>query len=253
MMIMVLAVGTIAADAQGDNLVRIVNNSGEVVKVCIYNSDKVAWGLPKKCYVMKKKEEVIWNREADRTDIRIKLFKPGIVDKNLDMRTLPGHAKQIFIRADKLLDFSHVESRPAVRYRLKVCNEQYDETIFFVLAFEVNNGRLTEGWWSVKKGECKEFMVTDRLEQNFGVGVQAGTFPTTYYYARTFGSSPVEWKADDGGRMICINETSVFKYIGGVRPDRTYGNRCDRPGDSMVSFRRVRNPQTWQANYYLTF
>jgi len=247
-----LAISTVTVAAQGDSVVDIKNNSGEKRKICIYRGNDSVAIVAKKCFELNVGEMVTWNRQGDRSPFRVKIYKPALIDKYLYIRDLPGDTQRIIMGTDKRFGFSRHEAKPAaLEYRLKVCNQRFDDKIFFTLAYETNNGRLTEGWWSLEKGKCAEFPVSRQLQSKLGLNY--GNLPRTYYYARTYGSNPLFWRGGEDGRMIGINDSKAFNLVSKLFSDGSYDNSCNVPGYSIESFRRINDPRANQQYYYLTF
>ena len=249
--IVVLAVGTIAAQAQADSLVEISNESGEGRKICIHSPEKITL-ISKECFKLKRDEKVTWNREGDRSRFKVKVYKLAFIDKFLYSRDLEGETQRITMGEGGRFGYSLFEAKPkTLKYILKACNQFSAETVYFALAHETNEGRLTEGWWNLEKGKCLEFPVSEHLKNN--IGIDYGNVPRTYYYARTHGENALQWHGGDEGRKICVNESKVFKLKSRVLHDGNFDPTCDERGFSTVSFRRVNDPKTNEVYYYLNF
>jgi len=176
-----------------------------------------------------------------------------LVDKILHDRELPGSTTTIMIRRDGKIAFGGDPRKPPVtKYRLKVCNQRFDEKIFFALRFETDFAFLTEGWWSVEKGKYVEIPVSERLSNN--MKLPYGNMPRAYFYARTHSDKPQfwYWSGNGEGKSFCINEKKAFKILGKRGPA---GNPppCIASNLKTASFRRIDDPKTNEEYYYLTF
>lgn len=249
------------AAAQSGPFVEIRNNSTQVRKICMYkNTDKVM-AVPYKCFQMSHKEKVVWNRDGDRSDFKVKVFRPQkpkifspyLGDEYLYSSWLLGRTASIIIGAGSGFSSSQSPLKPAVtKYRLKVCNQRFNQEIYFAVSFETNNWFVTEGWWSVKKGKCVELAVSDRLKRS--ISLNYGNLPQTYYYAESYGDNPQFWAGGSSGRSLCVNDRKAFEImlIRGPGGNPIPG-ACDQSGQKVVSFRRIDTPKTNQEYYYLTF
>ena len=249
------------AAAQTGPFVEISNNSRGVRKICMYkNTDKVM-AVPYKCFQMNHKEKVVWNRAGDRSDFKVKVFSPQkpkvfspyLGDKYLYTSWLLGRTASIVIGSGRQFSSSQSPLKPEVtKYRLKVCNQRFNQEIFFALSFETNDYYVTEGWWSVKKGRCVELGVSDRLKRS--INLAYGNLPRTYYYAESYGFNPKFWAGGSSGRELCVNDRRAFEImlvrdLGG----NPLPGACNQSGQKVVSFRSMDVPKTNQEYYYLTF
>jgi hypothetical protein len=201
---------------------------------------------------MNSNEKVLWNRQGDRSNFKVKVFKPGLLDEYLYTRDLPGDTRRIVMGEGKRFGFGREEAKPtAVKYRLKVCNQQYDDKVNFVLGFETNKGRFTEGWWSLGKGQCLDFPVSENLKNK--IGLEYGNLPRTFYYARTYGNNPLFWRGGNNENSLCVNESNAFSRLSKLNSDGTYDAGCGDTGFRTFNFRRLNDPKTNEEWYYLTF
>ncbi len=254
----VLFIGLIAANfvsAQSEKMVKITNSSGEKRKICMFKADDKIEMFPYRCFEMNSDETILWNREGDSSNFKVKISKPQLIDKYLYKRDLPGDTTVILMGEGGRFGYSRDKPEPEVtKYRLKVCNRQYDQTIYFALGFETNEIIVTEGWWNVEKGKCVEIDVSERLKRQWYV--EYGTLPRTFYYARIYGDKPLIWQGGENDYNLCINEKSGFKKIPFKRDNdgkyQTY-HPCIADGEALVRFRRLDDPKTNQQYYYLTF
>jgi hypothetical protein len=172
----------------------------------------------------------------------------------VEIRNNSGQTQTIVKGEGGSFGFSRAERKPqTIKYRLKVCNSQFDQTVYFTLGFETDDVFVTEGWWDVAKDKCIEIDVSQRLKKGFGVPY--GNLPKTYYYARIYGDKPLFWMGGEADQRLCINETDTF--VKKQFNKDSSGNRaaldCSAAGDVMVSFRRLGDPKTTEQYYYLTF
>jgi len=254
MLIISLISASLVRSQSAGQLVKIKNSSGEKRKICMYkDSDKVGI-VPYRCFEMNSGETVMWNREGNTEKFKVKIFKPQFIDKYLYTRNLPGDTTIIIMGEGGRFGFSRDEVKPPItKYRLKVCNQQYNETIYFTLGFETNSAFITEGWWNVGKGKCIEVAVSERLKSNWNV--EYGSLPRTFYYARIYGSNPLYWRGGENDYNLCINEKKAFnkKQFERDSTERYQPLSCDADGENLVRFRRLEDPKTNQEYYYLTF
>ncbi len=243
-------VGSVAA--QPVTLVQIYNNSGEERKACMYPADDPDAAIPIECFEMDHKEVVVWIRQNDRSNFRLKIFRMAPVFEIRHDRVLPGATTHIMIQASELTISPDLSKAVFTKYRLKACNQRFDEKIFFALSFETDFAFFTEGWWSVEKGKCVEIPVSERLSNN--MKLPYGNMPRAYFYARTHSDKPQfwYWSGDGEGKSFCINEKKSFKILGKRVPA---GNPppCNASNLKTASFRRIDDPKTNTDYYYLTF
>jgi hypothetical protein len=241
------------AAAQTDGIVEINNISGEGRKICMYRSDMLVL-VPYKCFELNTGRKVIWSREGDRSSFIVKVFKPALlIDKYLYTRHLPGRTTWINMGKGGMFGYSTDKPKPPVtKYRLRVCNQQSDDKVYFTLGFETNAKFFTEGWWNLKKGECMEVGVSERLKKV--IGLEYGNTPRTFYYARTYGGIPQQWDGGTEGRPVCVNNKKAFRTLYERGKDGNYlPSPCGGDGQEQVSFRLLGEPKADQEYYYLTF
>ncbi len=233
------------AAAQSVHLVEIVNESFEPRKICFY---KDGTGVaPYKCFELLHGEKAVWNREQDTAAyFNLKVFKPALIDKRLHYRRLSSFTNKIVMGTGTDLEITR-----AARYRLKVCNQGPNQKVFFVLHFETDKSFLTEGWWSVAKGKCVEFAVSDKLNQR--LNLEYGSKPRIYMYAQTFTKDPKYWTGGLTGLKRCVDRSDEFRFVhpgvfvGDVPPEACASRQ------KLVSFRPIASPRTNEVYYYLTF
>lgn len=243
------------AAAQNDGLVAIRNTSGERRKICMYRSDNkiVSVLVPYKCIELNAGTTVIWSREGDFSTFTVKIFKPALIDKYLYTRNLPRRTTTIIIGEGGSFGYSTVKVKPPVaKYRLKVCNFKSDDEVYFTLGFETNAKFFTEGWWNLKKDECMEVDVSERLKRS--IALEYGNMPRTYFYGRTYGGIPQEWNGGTDGRPVCVNKKKAFRTLYERGKDGNYlPVPCGGDGQEQVSFRLLGEPKVGQEYYFLTF
>ncbi len=241
-----------SAAAQGISLVEIYNNSGEERKACMYPADDPVAAIPIECFEMDHKEIVVWIRQNDRSNFRLKIFRMAPDFRIRHDRVLPGATTHIMIQASELAISPDLSETAFTKYRLKVCNQRFDEKIFFALSFETNFAFLTEGWWSVEKGKCVEIPVSKRLSNN--MSLPYGNLPRTYFYARTHSAKPQfwYWSGAGEGKSFCIKEKNAFK-ISGKRGPVGDPPPCTASNMKTAAFRRIADPNPNEDIYYLNF
>jgi hypothetical protein len=246
-------------DAQTDGIVEINNTSGEGRRICMHrlykiNNNLVSAPVPYKCFELNAGRKVIWSREGDKSSFFVKVFKSALlIDKYLYTRLLPGGTTTIIIGGGGSFGYSTDKPKPPVtKYRLKVCNQQSDDEVYFTLGFETNAKFFTEGWWHLKKGECMDVNVSERLKRS--LALEYGNMPRTYYYARTYGGIPQQWDGGTEGRPVCVDKKKAFRRLYERGKDGNYlPSPCGGDGQEQVSFRLLGEPKADQEYYYLTF
>jgi len=240
-------------DAQTDGLVEISNKSGEKLKICMYRTNNLLDIVPFKCLTLNAGRKVIWSREGDRSNFTVKIFKPALIDKYVRTHNLPGDTTRIIMGWRDSFVYSIDKPKPLVtKYRLRVCNKQWDETVSFTLGFETNTGIFAEGWWNLAKGKCMDVDVSERLKRI--LGLEYGSIPRTFYFARMYGDNPQEWSGGEAGRPLCVNNKKAFRTFLERGNDGNYlPSPCGADGQKQVSFRLLGEPKADQEYYFLTF
>ncbi|HUF04403.1 MAG TPA: DUF1036 domain-containing protein [Aridibacter sp.] len=241
--------------AQYDGTVEIENDSGEKRKICAYRGHGAINIIATRCFTMNDGEKVLWTRENPWELFKVKIFESRpLLDKYLYSRNLPVETAAIIIGEGGKFGYSTHERKPAlVKYRLKVCNSQFDDPVWFTLGFDTNDTFFTRGWWNVKKGDCIDVAVSELMYKD--KNVPYGTLPRTYYYARTYGEKGVEWVGGEDGTKLCINTTSVFRIDQIIPKGNGLRDKepCDGVDEAIKSFRTVNAPKSNEEYYYLSF
>ena len=234
--------------------VSIKNNSEETRKICMHKPKKITL-FAIGCVELKKGESIFWNRKGIFTPFKIKIFKVRkVIDKYLYTRDLPADTGKIIIGTGGRFGFSRFKNIRK-KYTLRVCNTRFPDKVYFVLGLETNYGFWTEGWWNVAKGKCINIPVSKRLKEKHNIPY--GTFPRTFYYARTYyGDESLYWRGGEGDQSLCINTKKAFNKLQ-FKQDGT-GVRKPFPciaekNESLVKFRRLKDPSIKKEMYYLTF
>jgi len=232
------------------NTLEIRNDSGEKRKICMYKDADLVGVVPYRCFVMNRGETVTWNREGAYTPFKVKVFKSQLVDKFLFSQRLEGSTTMIYINEGRIR-FSTQEESPT-KYRLKVCNQRFNQEIYFALGFATPRTLVTEGWWSVAKGKCVEIGVSESLKRIWNV--EYGSMPNTYIYAESYGSKPLYWRGGDSTYNFYINDRKAFnKNQFESRQGKSVRTSCSAEDEKLVKFRRMGYPKVSQEYYYLTF
>jgi len=236
----VVLVSGIYALAQTDQTVTINNNSVEERKLCVYDINDKVGIVPKRCFQMKKGEAVLWNRGNDRSKFMVKIFKPGIFDEYLYTRRLPENTARIIVGEGGRFGFGRNEPKPQPkRYFLKVCNQQWDQKVYFVLGIETADGFWTRGWWNLEKGKCENFPISETMKSKWGI--EYGTMPKIHYYAKITGEKELEWRGGENDYNLCINTVSVFEKK--QFQITLSGNQevipCEDENDKFIRFRKL--------------
>ncbi|NNE67044.1 MAG: DUF1036 domain-containing protein [Pyrinomonadaceae bacterium] len=232
--------------------VEIKNNSGERRKICMHKPKKVTL-FAIGCVELNSGESIYWNRKGVFTPFKVKIYKVRkVIDKYLYARDLPADTGKIIIGTGGRFGFSRFKNIRS-KYTLRVCNNRFEDRVYFALGYETNYGTWTEGWWNVAKGECKNIAVSKRLKEKWNIPF--GTFPRTFYYARTYGENPLYWTGGDGDSKLCINTKKAFGKSQFL-PDGTGVKKllpCEAEADKLVAFRRLKDPSIKKEMFYLTF
>lgn len=242
------------AAAERTSYVSISNEAGEAREVCVYRADDPTTANPIECFEIYNKQAAKWYREGDRSNFRIRTFDPTSDDKILHDRELPGGTTLILLRKDgKLVSGGDPRKKSlVVKFRLKVCNQRFNEKISFALSFESNAAFISEGWWSLEKGKCIEIPVSEQLKQS--ISLVYGELPRTYFYARTHGDKPQfwYWSGIGDGKSFCIDEKKSFK-LSGKRTLSGNPPQCTASDQKTAAFRRLADPKADEDIYYLNF
>jgi len=205
-----------SAQMIGDNPpVDIRNKSGETRKVC-FHKDKEITLFAIGCVELKDGENIFWNREGVFTSFKVKVYqKRKLLDTYLYTRWLPNDTGRITIGTGQQIGFSRFESIGRY-FSVWACNSNYDAPIYLALGLDYGDKMVSEGWWNVARGECKLIPITKRAKDNWNI--RTSNIPRVYYYARTYGDTPLYWKGGDNERVFCLNPGKRFKgYLGGGR------------------------------------
>lgn len=233
--------------------VSIKNNSGETRKICMHKPKTITL-FAIGCVELKRGESIYWNRKGVFTSFKVKIYKVRkVFDKYLYARDLPADTGKIIIGTGGRFGFSRFKNIRK-KYTLRVCNTRFSGGVYFVLGFETNYGTWTEGWWSVAKDECKNIPVSKRLKEKHNLPY--GTFPRTFYYARTFyGDESLYWRGGKGDNNLCINTRKAFNKLQFKQDGTGIRNPlpCTAQNESLVRFRRLKDPSIKKEMYYLTF
>lgn len=239
--------GATSAWAQniGDNPpVEIKNTGDETRKICFHKPKRVTL-FAIGCVHLKPGEHIFWDRKSTYTPFKVKVYKDRkLVDKYLYSRDLPGDTGKIIIGTGGRFGFSRFKNI-SKQFTLRVCNQTYDDPVYFSLGLDYANFMVSEGWWNVKKGECKNIPITKRAKDNWNVPFSM--IPRVFFYARTYGEKPLYWRRGDNARVFCLNPGKRFKgYLGG-------GNFCKEDAEGQPY--RFMNVLTERSNemQYLTF
>lgn len=93
------------AATQSLSFVEIRNRSGEKRKICMYKDSDTVRMAPYKCFVINANESAVWNRNGNRSDFKVKVFKGAWV---LHYRRVPGRMNRIVMGAGSGFGFNYV-------------------------------------------------------------------------------------------------------------------------------------------------
>lgn len=252
---MIVALISITGSASAQDInppVEIKNSSGETRKICMHKAKEITL-FAIGCVELKNGESIFWNRKGIFTPFKVKIYElRTILDKYLYARDLPADTGKIIIGTGKRFGFSRFKNI-RTKYELRICNERFDDKVYFALGFETNYGFWTEGWWNLAKGKCMTIPVSKRLKEHWNIPY--GTLPRTYFYARTYGDNPLYWTGGEGDHDLCINKAKAFSLTQ-FRQDGSAQYTplpCSEENLERIKFRRVKDPLEKQSMYYLTF
>ncbi len=96
------------AAAQPLSYVEISNRSGEKRKICMYKDSDTVSMAAYKCFVINPNGKVVWNRNGNRSDFKVKVFR---VARLLNYRRVPGHMNRIVMGAGSGFGFDYVQPK----------------------------------------------------------------------------------------------------------------------------------------------
>lgn len=198
-----------AAQTVGSNPPVLVQNiSDETRKICFHKPKRVTL-FPIGCVTLKKGESINWDRKGVFTPFKVKVYqKRKLVDKYLYSRDLSGGTGKVIVGEGKRFGFSLFKNM-AKDFVVRACNTQHDDPVWLSLGFDTSWGMMSQGWWELKRGECKTLPVTKSLERNWNVG--RSNMPRVYYYARTYGENRKVWSKGRLAKTFCLNKGTRFK------------------------------------------
>lgn len=241
-----MAQPAVAQSLETNPAVEIRNTGDEARKVC-FHRDKTVTLFAIGCVTLAPGENIYWNREGQFTPFKVKVYqKRKLIDKYLYARDLPADTGKILVGTGGRFGFSRFKNI-RTQYTLRVCNDRFDDDIWFTLGFETNYGSYSHGWWNIAKGQCRNIGVSQFLKDKHNIPF--GTIPVIHYYARTHGDKPLYWTGDSGDRQFCTNTGKKF----GLSRDKATGPSCEA-GLESITYRRLNIPnQNSNGMLYLTF
>ena len=93
------------AAAQPLSLVEIRNRSGEKRKICMYKDSDTVSMAPYKCFVINADETVVWNRNGNQSNFKVKVFRAA---RLLNYRRVPGRTNRIVMNPGDGFGFDYV-------------------------------------------------------------------------------------------------------------------------------------------------
>jgi hypothetical protein len=93
------------AAAQPLSLVEIRNRSGEKRKICMYKDSDTVSMAPYKCFVINADETVVWNRNGNQSNFKVKVFRAA---RLLNYRRVPGRTNRIVMNPGSGFGFDYV-------------------------------------------------------------------------------------------------------------------------------------------------
>ena len=242
-----VGLGAAPAFAQdvGDNpQVRVENASDETRKIC-FHKPKTVTLFPIGCVTLEPGESILWNRKGNFSPFKVKVYEDRkMLDKYLYSRDLPGDTGKIIVSEGFRFGFSRFKNITR-SYSVRVCNTSQDDDVWFSLGYDMAGSLMSEGWWSVKRDECKTIQVTKNLKDKWGLNTRSA--PRVHYYARTYGEKPLFWSDKAGSVRFCLNKGKRFK---GEVAD---SNQCGQD-QTLAAFRFLKQPDGGRnEQMFLTF
>lgn len=195
--------------------VEIRNTGDETRKICFHKPKRVTL-LAIGCVTLKKGENIYWDRKGVFTPFKVKIYeKRKLIDKYLYARDLPADTGKVIVGNGARFGYSRFKNI-SKQFTVRVCNNTQNDPVYFALGLDYADKMVSEGWWNVKKGECKNIPISKRAKDNWNLPYSQ--VPRVFYYARTYGDKPLYWNKGDGARVFCLNPGKRFKgYLGGNR------------------------------------
>lgn len=246
--IAIILVSTVNSSAQGG--VIVANNTVDNLRICFYNPGDLVRMVAIRCEKISAKSEE-WVR-LNQIEYQIRVFKDQLIDKQLYWHRV-RNAEKIDLGPKRAKITRRPIAGEPVEYTLKVCNTNNRDPVYFILGFEHDSKMHLRGWWSVRKGKCKEFNVARMMWSDWRI--RYGTVPRTYYYARTYGREPLIWSGKDTDKQACIDKKNAFKHESKLAFPYIVGDYwCSERSYLMeVRLRSIDPPRANQKNYSLTF
>ncbi len=245
-----------------DPRVKILNQIGDTVKICIYKGALLV--VPEICWTMKPKEQVFWDRKNDSSEVNVKFFKPGLIDgpfcKGSSTAHLKGIPELVTISPGCLLTVRNrapakptpvkpppAGPNPEPKVSIRVCNRNTDETVNFVIASllfldktDADPIVLAEGWFRSEPGKCQDIDMVPRFKQWRGPAwakASAGSYQFLIY-GETGGVLNKTWEGDGEDPEYCVKLNGNFKYKQGTaRKRQCLGANHDRVQMTQITNR----------------
>ncbi len=230
------------------------NDTTKDLKICQYHGTDSLMLKAVKCHLIKPAKTVTVVHQEDAIGLRT--YRPGLIDVHLNKFVkLPNIYERIVFGSTGTTFRKRPSGLPStIQYVLKVCNRTSADPVYFLLGFDDGKNLYTQGWWIVKKNECKDFPVSQMLYNWWRVPF--GTLPRTHYYARTYpassSASHVEWRGGSSDQQSCI----TMKEFSGSAPLQRYSDEsfCSNNQYTLrVRMRRLPDPKVTEKYYHLVF
>lgn len=217
-----------SSQASANTKVNFKNNGRTPVKLCLYTDAEKTYPFAFRCLTLAPGASQTWDQE-DIKQFDIFAFDPGIIDalrcsfkgvagaglvevfeKNTDGRCIQPTARTVIVKPPpKPLPPGLPPSET-----LRVCNTSINEAVYFAITFALGQtNHMTEGWWSVGKGECTNVDLTERWRLQ---GLPTGFRYKTYIYGETAGTLggalKKVWEGDDPKFAFCIDDPKEKRF-----------------------------------------
>lgn len=240
------------------DVITIINKRTDRVKVCFYRSSDWTWLNPVTCLTVDPKKYAKWDRGRDKAYFDVRVFQPGILDRELCYKREMSNAHQLIITAPcDIIPYNHPKAapppppkpvapppKPETEVVVTVCNRSDFDEVNFVIAYlvDVDVGGpdsyvVTEGWWEVGKDECKNILVGARMKKWRNPALPAGVsiIPTVYIYGESGRFVKRVWEGEGNDPEYCIKNSANFEYKQGTERKREcFGSKHDRVRMSPV-------------------
>ncbi len=240
-------IGAPPASAQNRiGLIEITNKGGETRRVCFYKDKRINLKA-EECFDVPAGRTAIYargeNRKAER--MKIKTFTCcRLIPKLIEVQDrLPGDIVSITVWESGRFQFGRY-LKPVPRkpeYRVKFCNTRQATPVWLAIAagggIQGSEKTITEGYWSIPRGECVTINYSERL-MRAGAGYPPNP-PLMMYRAYTTGEARMQWSgtAENEDPALCVNTAKKFIIDQVKDPAKGGLYACDGENEAKQRFR----------------